>query len=364
MSWKDLTAIYKESGIVLAFGSGVSLGSGLPSWLDLLKWLADEHIGSGGSDTVEKLRAQGFTLPAIASMIRAQMKSTHDFPDLVRKQLYKNFEPYKELEKLKCDGNTIDRELERVVYSKLVKDVQEKNDTLRAVSALCAKWSDGERLYVSNPKIHGIVNFNVDAIFRVYMAARYRKANYILVRTVERPNKKRDPNKISVYHMHGYLRFDDRAGDRSGEASDKLVLGEEEYFDFFNSPTSIFNYTFLHLLREYTCLFIGLSMQDDNIRRLLHYSRKERLQGYEDELSTVDEKKKADKLKSAKLSTIRHFSILKHSESRQLDKLHEAALRNLGTAVLWISDFKELPNWIGEVYSSTGDSWSSVYNSD
>ncbi|HEU0079649.1 MAG TPA: SIR2 family protein [Longimicrobiaceae bacterium] len=61
-----------------------------------------------------------------------------------------------------------------------------------------------------------------------------------------------------------------RFHDLEDEAPDVRVFTEQEYFDFFNRPTSIYNYTFLHLLREFPCLFIGLSLKDDNIRRLLH----------------------------------------------------------------------------------------------
>lgn len=353
MSWQALTDRYKESGIVLALGAGVSLGSHLPSWIGLLERLAEECLGSGGAAIVKKLRGEGFTLPAIASMIRAKTKTSADFPDRVRKLLYQDFRPYRALQE-----PTFEREK---IYAQLVEDVQQDNATLRAVAALCAKWEPDQRLYVPNAKVQAIVNFNVDAIFRVYMAERYKAARDILVRTIERPSKSRDAQKISTYYMHGYLRFDQRAGNPGREASDKLVLGEEEYFDFFNSPTSVFNYTFLHLLREYPCLFIGLSMQDDNIRRLLHYSRKERLQGYAEESALLDEQDKALALEKAKHRTIRHFAILKHSESSEIDGLHELALRNLGTQVLWLSDFKELPIQIGKMYSSTGDSWSRVY---
>lgn len=85
------------------------------------------------------------------------------------------------------------------------------------------------------------------------------------------------PRRINIYHLHGYLRFDKKAGEPRKE-TDKITLTEQDYFDVFNDPTSIFNYTFLHLLREWTCLFIGLSMQDENVRRLLHYSAKERME--------------------------------------------------------------------------------------
>ncbi len=127
-----------------------------------------------------------------------------------------------------------------------------KNYTLRAVAALCAKWDDRTRSFVRNDRIHAVVNFNLDALLREYVAVRYKRP---LVRSVERASKSRDAARINLYYMHGFLRFDSKAQDAEKEAFDKLVLTEQEYFNFFNSPTSIFNYTFLYILREYSCRF-------------------------------------------------------------------------------------------------------------
>ena len=125
-------------------------------------------------------------------------------------------------------------------------------------------------------------------------------------------------------------------------------LTEHEYFDFFNAPTSLFNYTFLHLLREYSCLFIGLSMQDDNIRRLLHYSKQERVRALLDEGKSW---KKADS------KTLRHFAVLKRSESGVVDRLTESSLKRLGTRTLWISDYGEISLRLADMYEVAGKKW-------
>lgn len=153
--------------------------------------------------------------------------------------------------------------------------------------------------------------------------------------------------------MHGNLRFD-RKANRPGKEADKLVFTEQEYFDFFNSPTSLFNYTFLYLLREYSFLFIGLSMQDNNIRRLLHYSRKERVLAYEEE-----KKKTRDEIDSA---VLRHFAILRRFESEAKRELIERALNYLGTLVIWVDDYESIPELFGELLVAGGYDWSTVYN--
>jgi len=151
--------------------------------------------------------------------------------------------------------------------------------------------------------------------------------------------------------MHGYLRFDKYSGDRTKEAPDVLVFTEQEYFDFFNQPNSLFNYTFLYLLREYSCLFIGLSLNDDNIRRLLHYSKAEREHSFEREgVSQPDERE-----------IIRHFAILPDWTAPEINDLTEASLKRLGTRVLWVSKFSEIPDCLGSMYEAAGGKWRDVF---
>jgi len=93
------------------------------------------------------------------------------------------------------------------------------------------------------------------------------------------------PNHIPVYYMHGYLRFDKRSFWKpKKEAPDVRVLTEQEYYDFVNRPTLIYTYTYLHLLRGHPCMFVGMSLLDDNIRRLLHHSLTERIDGHKREM--------------------------------------------------------------------------------
>src|SRR5262249_27102578 len=136
------------------------------------------------------------------------------------------------------------------------------------------------------------------------------------------------------------------------EAPDIRVFTEQEYFDFFNQPNSFFSYTFLYSLREYSLLFIGMSLKDENVRRLLHYSRKEMRESYEKEKEPPDE---------AERKSIRHYAIQQYTGSDSLDKMTETSLLRLGVRVLWVKDFGEIPTRLGKMYGSTGAQWSDVY---
>lgn len=263
-AWQLLNTTYASLGIVPVIGAGASAASGLPNWETLLLRIGRRLLPDTGERLIKELRKEGFSLPAVAGMLRPFCGES-DFAEIVREALYRDLPlAMRETDGL-CDGFV---------------DHMRANTTLRALGAICAVEASGQPQFECNPRIHAVVTFNLDPLLRRYVQARYDRR---LLRTVERPSKERNPGKINIYYMHGFLRFDAKAGERNAEASDKLVLAEQEYFDFFNNPTGLFNYTFLHLLREHSCLFVGLSMQDDNIRRLLHYSCKERVAALRDE---------------------------------------------------------------------------------
>ena len=82
-----------------------------------------------------------------------------------------------------------------------------------------------------------------------------------------------------------------------------------------------------------------MSMNDENIRRLLHYSTSERRQRAVERGEHSPER-----------TGLRHFAILRRSGTATLDKLTDISLRRLGTRVLWIDDFAEIPNRLAYVY--------------
>lgn len=334
MSWTAFSKTYRKNGCVLALGAGASKGCGLPDWIELLKRIATAPacFGADGAGLVDELLESSFSLPAIAGILRSRCGDRRQFAEIVREALYREF-PYKSGV---GKGN----------HTAYFRYVCEANKTLAAVGSFCAHKASARR-FEANPRVHAVVNLNLDALLQSYVTARFRKR---LVRTIERPSARTFYGRINVYHLHGYLAFGAKAGDPAKEAADRLILTEQEYFDFFNRPNSIFNYTFLYLLREHHCLFVGLSMHDENIRRLLYYSVQERQSG------TAVARRVAGK------RAMRHFAVLKRGEaSARVEGASESALNHLGVSVLWVDDFAEIPDRLGEAYAAAGADWAAVY---
>jgi hypothetical protein len=347
MSWVKLRDRYQDKGIALVLGAGISYKSGIPTWAELLRRLA-KSVNMDPGSTVDGLCQRGLSFPAIAAVIQSRFQSRAEFVEAIRDQLYATFpfypcDPYGWDSAALVDFVTTDR----------------PNHTLRAVTALCAasRYNGVE----PNRRIHAVATLNLDYLVQAYSRARYGRR---LLRTVERASASSSSKRTSLFHLHGLLRFDvgigkERRLDRSKEAPDGVVLTEHDYFDFFNSPNSMFNYTFLYLLREYSCLFIGTSMTDDNIRRLLHYSFAERRRHL---LAEGEEEADADQ------RSLRHFVVLEHSSESE-DRLIESSLAGLGVAVLWLdkkySDldkYSDLPRHLAAVYEEPSRSWDAVFD--
>jgi len=338
--WQQLEKAYKREGVVLVLGAGVSIGSNMPNWEQLISGVARKCLDERGVSVVKELRQRDYSLPAIASVIERHFRqrgTQTQFLEYVREVLYAGLpdEFYRQL---------MDEERKK----RFAELIRESNTTLRTVASFCAVKNQSDS-YRANPLVHAVITFNLDAMLHSYINARYMQGERSFMRIIERPSSDYLPGRTNIYHMHGYLRFDSFAGDPSKESSD-ILFTEQEYFDFFNSPTSVFNYTFLYMLREHPCLFIGLSMQDNNLRRLLHYSKIERqrgliAEGYKERIET---------------RTLRHFAVMKR-EGEAIDEWIETSLQPLGVRVVWVKEFEEIPERIAGVYNAAGVSWGDVF---
>jgi len=343
---QDLAEVYDTKGITLVVGAGASFASAIPTWIDLLKRIAeDPMVGEAREDTVEQLLQASFSLPSIAAYLQhLHGGSLADYIECVRHNLYRDF-PF-----------PIGRPYDRQKVLAFLKE----NSTLRCVAAMCvvkdvSREQSGSACFSANPRIHDVISFNIDALLETLIKNKYpsgRPSPDGVYRTIEKPAASSQHGRVNIHHLHGFLRFDQhiRKPDRE---SVSLVLTEQEYFDFFNSPTSIFTYTFLSRLRENPCLFVGLSMVDENLRRLLHYSVQERIASYRSE--NHDEE-------NARRRSTRHFAILRSETNRDRRSAMEATLGRLGVRVIWVDEYQQISGILKSLYESVDcRRWQDVY---
>ena len=369
---KALKEAYTQDGIALVLGAGVSRDSSIPSWHDLIHIMVKKYVKGADSNTFNRLVKNNLSLTAIASLLEEHCGNRNDFVEAVRDTLYDNF-PFKNT---KVDKYNRGEFLRFIRMGEVKEELRKRgvryraNLTLRSIGALCTvrrmeKNKRGKLIprNFANSRVRAMVTLNMDALLQTYVSALTTKR---LVRTVERPSAKPYAESISLYHMHGYLHFESSDKSRKRDSREAVILTEQDYYNFFNQPNSMFNYTFLYLLREHPCLFIGLSMQDENIRRLLHYSKLERMQALANKNGiTVEQLGKRKALMDKEIR--RHFVVLLQNRDPQVNKANEETLGALGVRVLWLRSYTGVRDLMNSLYTSVPEdsgNWLDVYGRD
>jgi hypothetical protein len=296
----SLRSAFREDQLVLFLGAGVSLSADLPDWptllnrltLDLLKSHPDIDAGLKDSDELLKyFQKEAPTSPLITA--RFLRDSIPKFPELVRRSLYEQFKE------------------------------ETPSELIQVIGKLCLPERARQGLLA-------VVNYNFDDLIERELTRR-NVNHHIVIAEEDSPSR----DELPIYHPHGFL---PRKGAITPTHEASLVLSEDAYHSQFIDPYAWPNITQLNLLRNHVCLFLGLSMTDPNLRRLLEISQRKR-------------------------AGIRHYAILmdhwgalgktgsKGADlvSRVFRGLEETSFFRLGVSIIWVNDYSEIPKLVSQI---------------
>ena len=136
-----------------------------------------------------------------------------------------------------------------------------------------------------------------------------------------------------IYHVHGFVPYENKENIKS-----LPVLSEEEYHRVYANSYNWSNVEQIHALSRTTCIFIGLSMTDPNLRRLLDIANKD---------------SEADPRHSVFLPCIDSFGKNKAVEVKNNEamRIQKEMFEELGLRVVWYKGHNdELPKFIKALY--------------
>ena len=107
-----------------------------------------------------------------------------------------------------------------------------------------------------------IITFNFDDLVEENL-----KTNFIKYKSIFKEGQRCTPVELPIYHAHGFL---PRSGNLTKDH--EVVFSEDAYHSQFIDSFSWSNLIQLNHLNQNLCLFVGLSMTDPNLRRLLDVS--------------------------------------------------------------------------------------------
>ena len=264
----------------------IVLGAGVSSDYGALSW--DKLVLSFEKD-INKLIPMDFD-----RQIKRKIGST----DLIHAQLYKELLPS-------------DRFYKRIyssLYEKFLPKLLKKDTTLYELGRLLERYSKKRNIKV--------LTYNYDDFYEQYLNKFFKNIKYKVFYTPEESLQ----DSIPIYHIHGYLPYSEPINQ---SYKDSIKLTEDDYNFLYNSPYSWQIETQLETFRKNNCLFVGCSLTDPNIRRLL-------------KLALESKKRHYTIMRIGKMSPF-ELVIISHHFSK------------MGVNIIWTKDFKDFPELLKKI---------------
>ena len=302
---RNLQKEYKKDNIVLFLGAGVSAGAKVATWDTLInelfvelvdRMMAKQNIKISSSDKkriVDELIAQNGNSPLLQTRF-LQMGLADEFEGSVSKLLYKN--------------------------------AYRTSTLLKEIGQLCIP----ERGKLG---IRAVVTYNFDDLIEKNLK-RLRVRHRAIYCEDAAPREQ----ELGIYHVHGFLPED--RSEYADLSKSLLVFSEEGYHKLMLEPYNWSNLTQLNFMIGSTCVFLGLSMTDPNMRRLLDIAAQKR--------EDPDTCKHYAVLRRLKIETDTPKTNIRNFEKVN-ETLVESVYRAIGVNVIWIEDYDELPELLRQI---------------
>lgn len=286
----EISKAYKDKRLTIALGAGVSMGCGLPSWPKLVKDLHTEvcrlnfNSGNGAYGSFDSPKGWG-GLQIAQNKITAETLNTLPLP--IQSRFCKN--------KL---GKTYTKVLQNTLFSNGFA----VSETINAITKL--------------KKLKAICTYNYDDLIEISG----KNKQFVSVSGPQTTPK----SKIPVYHVHGLL-----PSNLTKHPKGDIIFSEDEYHDLYLNFGHWSNLTQLSIFIESEIvLFIGLSFDDPNLRRLLDGAK-----------ST---KKELKLYNICKLPFDRYKFVTNTPLNPKMTELsvYEQVYKDIGVTNIWIDDYE------------------------
>lgn len=270
---------YKARRLTLFLGAGVSDDLGIPRWDKLVGLIYADVFRMFGEDRAAELalrsRALGYNNSTLIRQLETAVGYPRDLWKLARHHLYENFD---------------------------------EAQTKALIEPLCNNF------ILNHGTVRHIVSYNFDNVIERYLKSRGNKH----VSPIYSGKTYVGQGDLRIYHPHGYLPHP--ADDTGNAALDEgVVFSERSYNSQYMDTGSWENVVQLHHLMSRTCLFIGASLSDPNVRRLLDHSQSRTVTGR------------------------RHLSVQRHKGDKIMNYIIEKDFASLGVETLWVREYADIP---------------------
>ena len=323
-------------------GAGVSRGANIPDWKTLLTKLIPEndtvfrdtdyeaiikqlnysdiraarYIKSAFyqkdsadkiKDSADKIKDSADKIKDSADKIKDSAEKIKDSADKIKDSAEKikdSVDKIKDSTDKKSPENKFVEKVREILYSNIDRESP-------LIKTICKIICDDSK------RVQSVITYNYDDLIEEEL--KKRDLEYY---SVFRKNRSNDYYKFPIYHVHGFV-------PQIGNAS-KIVLCEEDYHEIYSYAFHWSNIEQLHAFERNTCFFIGLSMNDPNLRRLLEESFK-------------DSEQEQNHFVFLPRTPLFSSDVETPNRDEKIDKdfsIREEVLHNLGLQIIWYEDGK------------------------
>lgn len=293
-----------ENPLSLFLGAGVSQSLGLPNWDNLISNLLSNFLLK---NTIKENGIEE-NLKIISSLFQSRNMNSALLSARYLKQAFK------------IDNNKSNNFLKEI-HSVLYKDKDSESELINNII----------KMIKSLENIDSIITYNFDNIIEQYLTK--NSINHISIDSGKiRPQK----GYIPIYHVHGMI------PENNLNAKNDIIFSEENYHDVYNNPYNWSNLIQLNKLNSNTCIMIGLSLEDPNIRRLFDIANKNLISPQHFAfLSRFDQKKLFKDTEyegnlTQELDKLSSDFLIKHH------KIQEEIFNDLGINIIWYENRNEV----------------------
>lgn len=323
---------YNKEQLVLVLGAGASIDHGLPNWNTLLQKLLINTITLDlGEDQKEK------------SIVYAKLFDEIFSPSpLIAARYLKNF--YRDNNEEE-NINSFEDAVRDAIYAEI--NHNKESNLLNEIRQFCASPD-------KSPNLDSIISYNYDDILEIYLS---NLEIEIPFKSIYSTGMNPATGELPIYHVHGFLPLNENLNENN-----KITFSEDIYHQQYGEIYSWNNMIQINKYIDNICLFIGVSLTDPNLRRLLdiaksqkgnadkhHYIFKEKYKLEIIQSSLLEILSQNDKLLSDKMTSELDFIETSEYLIDIIEKFEESDASSFGLSIIWVEDFSEIPEILNKI---------------
>jgi len=341
---------YTSRGLVLYIGAGVSCSIGLPTWWEMIRSLTVTMMSKRVDEkllALPKLSEQQKALAKLQVQQEVAKGAGADKSILIMARSIKNFFdselPYQVAQTLYGPLHKSTGALSYWLSSLFTRSKSLPAESLEQYSKIRDSRLFKAIVQLARAQrdvrgVQAIVNFNYDDLIEEWMREKGVRCDTIL----SGQERIRD-STLPCYHVHGVLPFrriqelKNASVDSLHEIIGNFVFSEDEYHTEYSDPYRWSNMTMINQLGRYSGLFVGLSLQDPNLRRMIDVTHRQ----YPDivNYAIIPRKVAKAETKDSKQSILTEL----------FERVETESFEDIGVRVIWTEGVDEIPDRILEI---------------